>query len=174
MERFMEQRRHLGVVCICLRLSFPISFQPPVHECAVFRLARRLRHEAFKPGSDAGLVKSHGSVFSGESLNRLPFLWFSDPFGIVPRMNDGTVCVGSGIKGDAAFHPDGRRETGCRRFPFGGTTLLELLPAAARARIISSDCHLSFLWQNDLGQALRTADSGQTERRKPASPAKPR
>jgi hypothetical protein len=63
-------------------------------------------------------------------------------------MNDGTVRVGGGIKGDTAFHPDGRLETGCRRFPFGGTTLLELLPAAARARIISSDCHLSFLWQN--------------------------
>ena len=73
-------------------------------------------------------------------------------------MNDGTVHVGSGIKKDAAFHPDGRRETGCRRFPFGGTTLLELLPAAARARIISSDCHLSFLWQN-----------GQDERPEPAA-----
>jgi hypothetical protein len=129
-----------------------------VHEGAVFHLARRLRHEAFKPRSDAGLVKIHGSVFSRESLGRLPFLWFSDALGIVPRMNDGTVRVGAGIKGDAAFHPDGRREAGCGRFPFGGTTLFELLPAAARARIISSDCHLSFLWQNDGTQPRRTKE----------------
>ena len=48
-------------------------------------------------------------------------------------MNDGAVRVGGGIKGNTAFHPDGRREPGCRRFPFGGTTLLELPPAASNS-----------------------------------------
>ncbi len=144
----------------------PISFEPPVHERAVFRLARRLGHEPFKPRSNPGLVKSHGSLFRLESLGRLPFLWCSDALGIVPRMNDGTVRIAGGIKADTAFHPDRGPETGCRRFTFGGTALLELLPAAARTRIISSDYHLAFLWpERDAGAAgAAAADRGvQTE-----------
>ena len=135
-----------------------------------FDLERRLRHEAFKPRSDASFVKGHGSVLRHESLDGLPFLWFSDALGIVPRMNDGTVCVGGRIKGGTAFHPDGRLKTGCRRLPFGGTTLLELLPAAARARIISSDCHFSFLWQNDLPQPQPPGSQAPTKPRSSESP----
>src|SRR5690242_3526598 len=112
---------------LTLRLSFPTSFQPPVPEYAVFHLARRLRHEAFQLRSDAALVKGHGSVFGLESLDRSPFMRFSDTFGAVPRMNDGTVSVGDGIKGDTSFHPNSRRETDCGRSCFGSATFFELL-----------------------------------------------
>ena len=90
-ERFLSSVR---------RLSFRISFEPPVDECAVFHLPRCLPHEAFKHRPNSGPVKSHGIVFRLESVVRLPFPGCSDAFGIVPRMNDGVVGVGDRIKGD--------------------------------------------------------------------------
>jgi hypothetical protein len=56
-------------------------------------------------------------------------------------MNNRTEGIGVWIKTDASFHPNCGRQTSRRRLRSEGTTLLELLPAPARAGIISSDSH---------------------------------
>ena len=70
-------------------------------------------------------------------------------------MNDGAVCVRGGVKRNASFHPkSGAKADGGHCF-LGGAAALELLSAAAWARIIPSDGHAWVLCGEDDSQGTQ-------------------